>query len=106
MRNKRSYSQLAIEQAASGLSVADFCRRRGLNTGSMYKHTTALKKQQNLKNMNESYFIPIQIPTNQSSKIRIDGNDGLSLVMPIEVVISHPQVVTSILSGRCHEKLR
>ena len=44
-RQERDWSRLVDEHSASGTSVKDFCKSRGINSTSFYKNRKIIKRQ-------------------------------------------------------------
>ena len=92
-RGREWWLERVVEQAASGLSVAEFCRRRRLSSPSFYGWLRKLAAEPAATMTSESLFeqepkrlpfMPLELVERPSSGIRIQLAGGAVLEVPAE----------------------
>jgi hypothetical protein len=92
-RGREWWLERVVEQAASGLSVAEFCRRRKLSSPTFYGWLRKLAAEPAVVTESESLweqepkrwpFVPLELVERSSSAIRIQLGRGAVLELPAE----------------------
>lgn len=88
---KAEWEKLIEEQKLSGLSKAEFCKRKGMKPARFYYYEGELRKKEFKKASDNSSFIPIKLKnsvlatnknTDNQSSIRIIFKNGTECLIP------------------------
>ena len=86
------WREVIREQEASGLSIAAFCRQRGIGPASFYSWRTKLRQQEDPADRPRAKFVPIELstmPPSPAARIPSAANPAAEACSDFEVTLGN-----------------